>query len=221
MSLTRTGVCAEAENEQTKSRRARDVRMMGSTDEAAFYQESQPAWRGRRPRDMRRTMLLLMLLALSTGAAWRRGDAYVLHFGKSDVTLRWGSSIAFFVGLQKRLGGGSYLWTRIDGREYVIRDEAFLRDADALWAPAHALKPEEKALAAEERRPDPRIDAIEDGKATGEPGELQRLRERDRAVSARMRELEQRMDAMEKEIEAKLGAMVEQAIRDGRPRPMR
>ncbi|HEY6141302.1 MAG TPA: hypothetical protein VI670_26400 [Thermoanaerobaculia bacterium] len=170
---------------------------------------------------MRRTILLLLLLALAAGAAWRRGDAYVLHFGKTDVTMMTGSSIEFFVGLQKRLGGGSYLWTRIDGREYLIRDEAFLRDADALWAPAHALKPEEKALSAEERRLDRRIDAIEDGKAAGEPGELKRLRERDRVVGARLRELEERSEAMEKEIEAKLRIMVEQAIRDGRARPMR
>src|SRR4029079_3701904 len=65
------------------------------------------------------------------------------------------------------------------------------------------------------------IDAIEDGKAKAEPGELQRLRERNRVVSARMRELEDRSEALETRIEAKLRTMVERAIRDGRARPMR
>ena len=65
------------------------------------------------------------------------------------------------------------------------------------------------------------IDAIEDGKAKAEPGELQRLRERDRVVSARMRELEDRGEALETTIEATLRTMVERAIRDGRARPMR
>ena len=170
---------------------------------------------------MRRTSLILMLLALTTGAAWQHGDAYVLHSGTTDVTMMRGSSLEFFNGLQQRLGNGSYLWTRIDGRDYLIRDEALLRDAEALWAPAHALKRERKTLQAEEKQLDRRIDAIEDGKAKAEPGELARLRERDRAISARTRELENRADAMETRIEAKLRIMVEQAIRDGRARPMR
>ena len=80
---------------------------------------------------MRRTILLLALLALSTGAAWRRGDAYMLHVGKTDVTMT-STTVNELVALRRRLGDGSYLWVRLGSREYLIRDEALLRDAAAL-----------------------------------------------------------------------------------------
>jgi|GEM_PF-3646412 len=169
---------------------------------------------------MRRTILLLALLALlalATGAAWPRGDAYVLHSGKTDVTMTSSRvSIDSVVAVRKRFGDGPFLWTRIGEREYLIRDEAFLREADALWAPVQALAPEQRALGDEERHLDRRIDAIEDGKAKGEPGELDRLRERYRAINQRERELDQRSEAMEKVVEAKLRRMIEEAIHDGR-----
>ena len=171
---------------------------------------------------MRRTILLLAFLALATGGAWPFGDAYVLHSGKTDVTMTSSRvSIDSVVKVRKRFGDGPFLWTRIGGREYLIRDEAFLRDADELWAPMEALKPEQHALGDEERRLDRRIDAIEDGKAKGEPGELDRLREQYRVVSRRERELDHRSEAMEKVVEAKLRRMIEEAIRDGRANPLR
>jgi hypothetical protein len=171
---------------------------------------------------MRRTILLLLALGMLTAGAWRRGDAYVLHSGKTDVTMMSNMSIDALVGLHKRLDESTpYFWMRIDGREYLVRDEAFLREATELWAPVQALKPEQKALDAEERRLDRRIDAIEDGDARAERGELSRLRERNREVSRRMRELDEREEAMEKVIEAKLRDLAEDAIRDGRARRQR
>ena len=170
---------------------------------------------------MRRTILLLAVLALTTGAAWRRGDAYVLHAGKTNVTMT-SVSMRELPALLRRLGENApYFWTRMAGREYLIRDEAFLREAMALWAPVEELKPEQKALSAEERRLDHRIDAIEDGEAKAEPGELARLRDRNAVVSARMRELDEREEALEKVIEAKLRDLAEQAIRDGRAKELR
>jgi len=171
---------------------------------------------------MRRTILLLAVLALTTAAAWRRGDAYVLHVGKTDVTMTSSQvGIDSVVALQHRLGNAPYLWVRVSAREYLIRDETFLRQAEALWAPVQALKPEEHELDDEERRLDKRIDAIEDGKATAGPGELDELRARYRVVERRQRELDQRSDAMEKVIEAKLRDMVDVAIRDGRVQTLR
>lgn len=169
---------------------------------------------------MRRTLLLLAALALTTAAGWRRGDAYILHAGPTDVTMM-SVSVDDLMKLRDRLGHGSYLWVRLAGREWMIRDEATLRQATALWAPVEALKPEEREVNAEERRLDKRIDAIEDGKATAEPGELARLRERYRTVERRQRELDQRSEALEKVSEAKLRDLVEEAIRDGRAEEMR
>ena len=169
---------------------------------------------------MRRTILLLAFLALTTGAAWRRGDAYVLHAGKTNVTMT-SVSIRELPALLRRLGDASYLWVRLGSREWLIRDEALLREAAALWAPIEALRPEQDELGAEESRLDKRIDAIEDGKAKAEPGELARMRERDAVVSRRQRELDERSEAMEKVVEAKLRQVIDEAIRDGRAKELR
>jgi len=171
--------------------------------------------RRRRPTDMKRALLLLSLLALTAGAAWRRGDAYMLHVGKTDVTMT-STTIDDLVRIHRRLGDGSYLWVRLSGREWVIRDEALLRQAEALWAPVEALKPEQHAIGEEERKLDKRLDAIEDGKAKAAPGELAQLRDRYAVISHRERELDQREEALEKVIEAQLHDLVEKAIRDGR-----
>ena len=171
---------------------------------------------------MRRTILLLLALVMTTAAAWRRGDAYILHSGKTNVTMMSNMSIEKLVVMQKRFGDSEpYFWMRIDGRQYLIRDEAFLREARTLWAPIDALKPEQKELAAEERRLDHRIDAIEDGNAKADRGELEQLRERNRVVERRMREIDEREEALEKVIESKLRDLAEDAIRDGRAKELR
>ena len=90
-----------------------------------------------------------------------------------------------------------------------------------MWAPIDALKPEQSALDEEEEELDNRLDAIYDGDTKAEPGELQRLRERNRVVSQRQRELDRQEEALEKVIEGKLRDMVEQAIRDGRAQELR
>ncbi len=169
---------------------------------------------------MRRTILLLALLALSTGAAWRRGDAYMLHVGKTDVTMT-STSIDNLVAVRHRLGDGSYLWVRLGGREYLIRDEALLREATALWAPVEALKPEERELSAEESRLDKRIDAIEDHPHAADRSELGDLRARFDIVERRLRDVDARIDAMEERIEAQLRDKVEEWIRDGRAKALR
>ena len=169
---------------------------------------------------MRRTILLLAVLALAVGAAWRRSDAYILRSGKTHV-IRTSTTINELVPLQRRLREGSYLWVRIDSREWLSRDEALLREAAALWAHVEALSPEQHAVDEEERRLDKRIDAIEDRKATAEPGELARLRDRNAVVSRHQRELDQREEALEKVAEAKLRQLVDEAIRDGRAKELR
>lgn len=166
-------------------------------------------------------MLLLALLALTTGAAWRRGDAYLLQTEHSHMLINSGISLRHIPELQKRFGDGPYLWAHVDGREYLIRDEAFMREAQALWAPVDALRPEEKELNKEESRLDKRIDAIEDNRATAAPGELQELRDRYRVVERRLREVDQRSEALEKIAEAKLRDLIDEAIRDGRAKELR
>jgi len=169
---------------------------------------------------MRRILLLLPILAFATGAAWRRGDAYVLNSGDTHVTMASGS-LSEIAALHERLGDSTYLWVRLSAREWIIRDESILREAVALWAPLQAMRPEQEALNDEEERLDARIDAIEDGKATAAPGELAALRERDDIVRRRERELDEREEAMEKVVEEKLRHVVDEAIRNGLAKAMR
>jgi beta-lactamase regulating signal transducer with metallopeptidase domain len=153
--------------------------------------------------------------------AWRRGDAYILRAGHSDVS-RSSTTVEELVRVRKRLDEeGPYLWFRTGSREYLIRDEEVLRQADLLWADIDALKPEQRAVSDEERELDHRIDAIEDRNVTASAGELEQLRERDRVVSRRERELDQREEALEKVAEAKLRDLVDDAIRSGVARRLR
>ena len=169
---------------------------------------------------MRRIVLLLTVFVLATGGTWRRGDGYILHTGATNVTMS-NRAIREMMAIQRRLGDSDYLWARIEGHEYLIRDEALLRDADSLWAPLRAMRPEERALSREESELDHRIDAIEDHRTEeAEPGELRRLRDRYRIVDRRLREIERRNDEMEKVVEAKLRDLIDDAIRDGRAREL-
>lgn len=168
---------------------------------------------------MRQIVLLLAIAAFATAATWNRGDAYILHAGKTDVSMT-NMSISELVARQ-HLGNASYLWARIRSHEYLIEDEGVLRDAVALWAPIEALKPEQQSLSDEEERLDARIDAIEDHEATASDGELERLRVRNEVVSRRQHELDEQEEAMEKVVEARLRTMIEDAIRTGRAKKLR
>jgi beta-lactamase regulating signal transducer with metallopeptidase domain len=154
------------------------------------------------------------------GKAWSRRDAYILHSGKTDV-VRTSSTIDEVVAARRRLGAGDYLWVRIGGNEYLIRDESVLEQAEELWAPIEAMKPEQREIAEEERRLDKRIDAIEDHDTTASSEELEQLRARDRAVSKRERELDEREEAMERVVEVKLRRLVDDAIRGGHASKLR
>jgi len=169
---------------------------------------------------MRRAILLFAVLALTTAGTWRHGDAYVLHAGKTDVVMT-STTMRELPALLRRFGDTPYLWVRLGSREYLIRDEALLRQAVSLWEPVHALSPEQKELGEEEAQLDDRIDAIEDGHAKASEGELSRLRERYHVVSERMRALDERSEALEKVVEAKLRQLVDEAIRDGRAKELR
>ena len=172
---------------------------------------------------MRRALFLPLLLLLATAAAWRPDDAYMLHVGKTDVIKMdvTNRTVREVVALRRRFGDEPFLWTRLAGREYLIRDKALLQQAAELWSPIEAMKPEQHMLGDEIRELDHRIDAIEDHRATGKPGELQQLRERYETLSRRERELDRRTDEMEKVVEPKLRDLVDEAIRDGRARELR
>src|SRR5207248_2481458 len=113
---------------RVEARRPEHLRADG--DDGGVHPARLTRERGRRPTGMRRTILLLALLALTTGAAWRRGDAYVLHAGKTNVTMT-SVSIRELPALLRRLGDTPYLWVRLGSREWLRSEEG--RGGEGVW----------------------------------------------------------------------------------------
>ena len=182
-------------------------------------------------RVMRNVLLALLLsLALAASADSRFAYSYQ-RLSDGNVTMMHGS-LNEWLRVKRDLGPGPYLWTRLDGREYVIRDAEFLRALEAEFKPQRELDREMRRLedemeVIEERveRLEDQIDHITDRDDDLSPAEETRvrelrseLREAERALrpfEERERELERREDAMDKRIDATIEQMVKKAVRDG------
>jgi hypothetical protein len=152
---------------------------------------------------MRRTIALLLLLttAVALSAAemtyvFRRGDSYTtggnLNFDRiGSFGKRW---------------SGDFLWAKIDGKQYLIRDAGTLSDArqafvhvEANQEKYHALharmQPIEKKHRALERKHDDLSDSLSD-----EPERYTAAQER--VLERQIREIEQQMRPLEAELRA-------------------
>jgi chromosome segregation ATPase len=154
---------------------------------------------------MKRLLLLAIAVVALTGSSARR-DAYIISTG-DNLTYKAGSSLDEFEVMRKRISG-RYLWTRRDGREYVIRDEATIRRVEAFFAPVEALAPEQKAVGREEAKLDKEADRLSDKDhlSPAEETRLSQLRERLRAISQRERELDDKEEELERQAERALTA---------------
>lgn len=137
-------------------------------------------------------MLLLLLLALPLHA----GDkfSYVYQRADDSATISRGS-LEEILRLKRRFTG-TYLWARVDGRAYLIRDAAALAEMRKAFAPLEALTPHQRALRVKMKPVEQRRDRLE--------RELDDLSDRDDELTdaehARMRELEQALRALEPEL---------------------
>lgn len=169
---------------------------------------------------MRTALALTVLLAAGAVQAESRG-AYVLCSTGSpgcSILISSQTSVRTIKAVRARYGSASFLWVRIDGREYVIRDRAFLDRADVLFAPAHALEPEQAKVGEEEKALDREEERLE--KLAGDDERLVRDRMRDlerkqREVEAREKVLDDREEELERVAENDLWRMVDDAIRSG------
>lgn len=174
----------------------------------------------------------VFLAALSLSASGHR--SYVLMDG--DMTMVSGGSLDITSAVAKRQTYGSdFMWVRIDGREYVIRDATTLARIDSLFAPARASDPDMERLhkrmrpiEKRERQLEREADALsdrEDDDAALTPAEkarLQTLNRQLRDVESQLRVLEREEDALDKkrdaheaEAERQMWPLVEEAIRSG------
>ncbi len=139
-------------------------------------------------------------------------------------------SIADLEHVQKKLKTGPYLWVRLDGREFVIRDSAVLAELAKAFAPLDALDREQRAL---ERKMEPfearaerleeQVDEIGDSEEELSAEDERRLRDLEQRLREAERELrtfetdERELDRREESVER----VVEEAVRDIAARAIR
>jgi hypothetical protein len=169
---------------------------------------------------MRTALALTVFLAAGVAQAESRG-AYVLCSNGSPgcrILISSQTSVRTIKAVRSRYGSASFLWVRIDGREYVIRDRAFLDRADVLFAPVHALEPEQAKVSQEERALDHEEERLEKLAGDDETRVRDRMREIERKlrdVEAREKRLDDREEELERVAENDLWRMVDDAIRSG------
>jgi hypothetical protein len=169
---------------------------------------------------MRTMLALALLLAAGAAQADSRG-AYVLCSSGSPgcrILISSQTSVRTIKAVRSRYGSASFLWVRIDGREYVIRDRAFLDRADVLFAPLHALEPEQAKVGQEEKaldREEERLEKLAGDDETRVRDLLRELERKQRDVEAREKVLDDREEELERVAEDDLWRMVDEAIRGG------
>lgn len=173
-----------------------------------------------------------LLLSITATASERRsyffrhGDTNIISGGAIDVT----SAVA-----RTRSYDGDVFWARIDGREFVIRDEATLARIDRLFEPMHATDPDMERLHAKmrpiearERKLDREADELSDRDEDDAPltvAERDHLRDLHRQlkdIESQLRDLEReedaldhKRDALEADAERQMWRVVDEAIRNG------
>lgn len=165
--------------------------------------------------------LALLALILASGSSEAGGASETIQMSSTSESrayalVRGNHSISTNMSLDemlrlRRLYSGHFLWFRRGGRDYVIRDEALLLRAKALFDPLRSLDPERADLRRRERALDRKERILDD-----EEEELDRLADRfddedgeeeksgmseseRRDLERRQRDLEERMRPVEEE----------------------
>ena len=190
---------------------------------------------------MRRTIALLTAL---TAAAWALPAAekmsYIFKRGDRAYIVTGHVSIHNIGSLTNRWKG-DYLWAKISGQEYLIRDQATMNEARDAFVHVEAhqeiyhaleakLRPIEKRYDALEERHDDLTDELSDNPEDYTEVEEREMERRIRELEQQMRPLEQQLRELEREeevlddrqevleeaAEKTLEEIIRQAIRQGR-----
>jgi Skp family chaperone for outer membrane proteins len=178
-----------------------------------------------------RRLILLLLLAVPLLAGDRFSYAYSRPSGNATISK---GSLEQVLKLRKRYTG-EYLWARLDGRQYLIRDASALAEVRRAFVPLQQLEPYERALEAkmkpfedQEERLESELDdltdrdeddddltAAEEARVRTLRAELRKLRLDLRAFEAEERELDEKEEALEVVFDAEVERIVKRAIRTG------
>jgi hypothetical protein len=163
-----------------------------------------------------RTRMLALALLLSASVAGvvtaaGRNMSYIYRRGDVGFTRISGAGISHIGAVSKKYGG-EFVWVRVDGRNYLIRDAATLAEVRNAFREVEAMDPtirdvERRLKPFEQRMEDieERLDAISDidddedeNLSDSQRDELERkMRDAERD----MREVEQQMKPIERELE--------------------
>ncbi|HVR38138.1 MAG TPA: hypothetical protein VMU84_03525 [Thermoanaerobaculia bacterium] len=170
---------------------------------------------------MRLRWIAALLLLIST-AAFAENWSYV--YARGNVMHASSVRLSSLEKMSKRFGH-EFLWTRIGGREYVIRDAATLAETRDLLTPMETTGPQQEALTRRmqklERREnelEEQIEEREDREDRQSPALERELREVEhqlRVLEAEEERLDAEQDAREQAAEARLKRLIERAIRSG------
>lgn len=180
---------------------------------------------------MRRLATLLVLLTALAALA-EDHFTYVYRPDGNRKALHLRGSISALDRVQRKLETGPYLWARLDGREYVVRNAAVLAEVKKAFAPLDVFELEQRALARKmepfERRAEELEDQVdrladtEDELSAADEERLrvleQQLRQAERQLrpfEEQERELDRREEALEAVAEEALQRIIERAIRTG------
>src|SRR5438874_1290045 len=177
---------------------------------------------------MRRTAIALSVLLWGAGASPVHASSYVFVRSSNSMTSNVGIERSVAI---KRQYGSNFLWMRVDGRAYLIRDANTLDAIDALWGPVRALDPDYERVHArirpleeKERRIDHESDAIsdDDNRSAADEARLRDLEREQRDVERELRvyereeeELDRKEERLEREAERAMIPIVRDAIRKG------
>jgi hypothetical protein len=165
-------------------------------------------------------LLLIGLAALALIAAKpRKEDAYVIAIEK-NVTIS-GASVEEILAVHEPYRG-PMMWVRRNGRTYDIRDAAFVGRVRVLFAPQHALNPEQERISREEEALDREEERLEDAPRTAaNERRLDEVRAKQRELSKREQALDEREEELDRASERELWKLVDEAIRSGLAKPSR
>ena len=88
--------------------------------------------------------------------------AYSYHQGTSFGVSMMHGSLNDWLRIKEKAGPGPYLWARLDGREYVIREDSVLDELEVVFKPHRDLDREKDKLEHEMRPIERRVDRLED-----------------------------------------------------------
>jgi hypothetical protein len=169
---------------------------------------------------MRLGIVVALLLTAASAVAgpryvYSRGGSHphIISAGKLDVPK--------IRSLQRQFGG-DFLWTRINGREYVIRDRATLDEIQKLYAPLDAFSHDYEALQRRLRPVERREEELDNEMDESDYDDDSALRHEYREVQRQLRVLEaeeNRLDRQQEEVEERveneLAKVIDRAIARG------